>query len=348
MKKVTASPAPGRGAPARPRDERGSIVLFVLFVCLSVAVVVQTLSVITICAGRTAVDESTGRQRLEEKDDALALLRTQAVARWGSMPWTVVGQPPGEAEGTVEEILGSQGWAMKATVRQEPALSRGVVSAWLERGRDGIDLPSAGLVAAAIAAAAGRMSPLLVLEGGTAVGGSGASASETGEAIARLRTLPTEPLVGPGVTIGAMTTAWKLDGGWRKFFEQNEAELADTLAGLAPGPAVTAIAGRPGETLLLPEQWGGASADEPSLLVVTGAATLDARDRGDLYGVIVVDEGDVILDGSRLHGALFATGSVDFGATGAVAFSCSILRWATDRSLVRARLVPGTRGESTG
>jgi hypothetical protein len=82
--------------------------------------------------------------------------------------------------------------------------------------------------------------------------------------------------------------------------------------------------------------------------VVTGGARLDVRDQGDLYGVIVVDDGGVLLDGTRIHGALFATGEVDLGATGAVAFSRAILRWATDRSLVRTRLVPGTREESIG
>jgi hypothetical protein len=322
--------------------------LLVLFVCLSVAVVVQTLTVITICAGRSAVDESTGRQRLEEKDSALALLGTQALALWGPMPWTPVGQRPGEAEGTLAEIPGSQGWALKATVRQEPDSSRGQVSTWLERGRDGVDLPSAGLVAGAIAVADGRMSPWLELEGANAPGASGDSGAGIDRPVARLRTLPSEQLVGPGVTVATLATAWNFDGGWRKFFEQNAAELPDRAAGLAPGPAVTAIAGRRGQRLVLPELRGGASADEPSLVVVTGGATLDARDRGDIYGVLVVDEGSVMLDGTRVHGALFATGDVDFGTSGAVAFSRSILRWATDRSIMRVRLVPGTRGESIG
>jgi hypothetical protein len=97
--------------------------------------------------------------------------------------------------------------------------------------------------------------------------------------------------------------------------------------------------------LEVPQGWG-TSPDDPGLLVVTGGARLDAGGRGDLYGVMVVDEGDVLLDGTVLHGALFATGEVDFGGSGAVLFSRPILRWATDRSLVRARLVPGTRSET--
>ena len=119
----------------------------------------------------------------------------------------------------------------------------------------------------------------------------------------------------------------------------------DVAEGVALGALVDAVRGERGTTVELPQGWG-ASADGPALLVVTGGARLDARGRGDLYGVIVVDDGDILLDGTRVHGALFATGDVDFGLTGAVAFCRSILRWATDRSLVRDRLVPGTRWES--
>ena len=57
---------------------------------------------------------------------------------------------------------------------------------------------------------------------------------------------------------------------------------------------------------------------------------------------------DVIrLDGTTLHGAVFATGSVDLGETGRVVYNRPILRWATDRSLGRTRLVPGSRWEGT-
>ncbi len=81
------------------------------------------------------------------------------------------------------------------------------------------------------------------------------------------------------------------------------------------------------------------------LVVVTGGADLDARDRGDLFGVLVVDEGSVRLDGTVLHGAVFATGDVALGQTGQILYSPQVLRWATDRSLRRVRLVPGTRWE---
>jgi hypothetical protein len=79
--------------------------------------------------------------------------------------------------------------------------------------------------------------------------------------------------------------------------------------------------------------------------VLAGGATLDARDQGDLYGVLVVDGGSVLLDGTVVHGAVFASGRVSLGISGQVLFARDMLRWATDRSLSRARLLPGTRRE---
>ena len=105
------------------------------------------------------------------------------------------------------------------------------------------------------------------------------------------------------------------------------------------------LAGWLGGNVALPSECGATAPDAPVLVVVTGGADLDARDRGDLYGVIVVDDGSVLLEGTVLHGAVFATGEVALGQTGQILFSREILRWATDRSLHRVRLVPGTRWE---
>ncbi len=81
-------------------------------------------------------------------------------------------------------------------------------------------------------------------------------------------------------------------------------------------------------------------------MVVTGGADLDAAGLGDVHAVIVCDGGGVFLGGTRVHGAIFASGTVDFGSTGAVLFAPDVVRWAADRSLVRTRLVPGSRRET--
>ncbi len=346
----------GSNAAQRSAGERGSIVLFVLFVCLGVAVLVQTLSVVILCADRGLAAEEDGRALMEEKDQALASLRQRVLSDWGAAPWSVIQETP-PVEGVVAELPDSGGWALAASARHSPGVSPIVVSAWLERGRDGLDLPHAGVVAATATWTSGRASMWLEADGGEVTGTEDAQATvDPAAPTARFRTVPAGPLIGAGVIVQSMPRAWTLDDGWRGFFaslaaEGGEPGTAQTevvaAQGVAPGAWVVTMRGEPGTTLELPQGWSG-SADDPGLLVVTGGALLDARDRGDLYGVIVVDGGAVLLDGTRIHGALFATGDVDFGTTGAVAFSRPILRWATDRSLNRARLVPGTRGESIG
>ncbi len=129
---------------------------------------------------------------------------------------------------------------------------------------------------------------------------------------------------------------WRLDPGWRAL------AAADAVA---PGPGVTVMTGTAGRTVVLPPDSGGLAPDSPCLVLVTGGTTLDARARGDVYGVLVVDDGDILLDGTTVHGAVFASETFDAGETGRVLFYQTILRWATDRSLCRVRLVPGTREE---
>ena len=124
----------------RGRPERGSVVLFALFVCLAVAVVVQTLSVVVLCAHRALATEADGRARMEEKDETLATLRQDLLWDWRSMPWSVIRSTP-EIEGSVTDLPDSEGWAMAVSARHSGSVSPIVVSAWIERGRDGIDLP---------------------------------------------------------------------------------------------------------------------------------------------------------------------------------------------------------------
>ncbi|MFH0916476.1 MAG: hypothetical protein V1912_08535, partial [bacterium] len=124
-----------------------------------------------------------------------------------------------------------------------------------------------------------------------------------------------------------------------------DATISEDAPAVALGPGVTWLHGRFGGTEALPADCGGLTAETPVLVVLTGGATLDARDRGDIFGVVVVDDGSVLLDGTVVHGAIFATGVVSLGDTGRLLYSRSILRWATDRSLNRVRLIPGTRAE---
>jgi hypothetical protein len=359
---------------SRPERQAGSALILVLFACLATAVVLQSLCTVLVIAERALVDESVGRERLGEKDQALALLRQQALTSWQPTEWTDInvreggGGSAGEAlgEGVVEELPDSGGWLMSATVRQDPSISRLTAAAWLERGRDGIDLPLAAVVAETVTATVGREIPWVEMEDGGTVG-VGDTGAASGAVVHVVRPL-LEPLFGEGCTTANLAASWRLDAGWANLDPVVGAtELAIGAGGMslvggtaapagaapttaeppavAPGPGVLWLSGRFGGSEILPADVGGLTLESPMLVVLTGGATLDARDRGDLYGVIVVDDGSVLLDGTTLHGAVFATKTVNLGDSGRLLYSRSILRWATDRSLNRVRLVPGTRSE---
>lgn len=359
----------GRGSSCA--RQAGSILILVLFMCLAAAVVVQGLCAVVVCAERSVMDESVGRQRLEEKDQGLATLRQIALAAWETSPWAAVWAgaagpaPPGPVEGALSELEGDVGWVMRATVRQSSTVSGLTSAAWVERGRDGVDLPVAALVAEALVAAPGRSEPWLATDGAAGSGGaapaSGGGAA-AGPAVGYVLCLPENPLLGEGCSIAGLEEEWRLDKGWAALESREKIEAqtaartgsgenageADGVRGLdsvAPGPRVVLLGHDSGRTVGLPEDVGRGTPEQPILVLVTGGVDLDAENLGDLYAVLVVDDGSITLDGTTVHGALFATRSIDFGTTGRALFNRSILRWATDRSLERARLVPGTRWE---
>jgi hypothetical protein len=348
------------------RGADGSILLLVLFVCLATAVVVQTLVSVALCTERESSDEIAGRQRLANIDRGLALLRCRALSLWQPGEWTLSESEPGPAQGTI--VAGEDGdWVMQAEVREDPGLSGTCASARLERGRDGIDLPLAALVAAQVDADASRKTSWL----GTDPVPTG---SRESAAIAYLCTPPNVPNLDDGCAVVPLSSVWHLDPGWLQMVTDwgdgsavellgpvdrwTGVEVSEEAVSLSVAPlaGVAFLHGRRGERLrladILPglgdEQTNaGVSADSPVLVVVIGGADLDAHDVGELYGVVVADDGSVCLEGTTLHGAVFATGTVDLGATGRLLFSRPVLRWATDRSLRRVRLVPGSRWEDT-
>jgi len=335
------------------RDHQGSVLLLVLFVCLAVAVIIQTLVTVVLCAEGAVVDESVGRIRLAEKDKALAALRHRALTQWQPASLTLVTGGSADADGILSELSDSSGCVMGATVRQAPSVSRVTVSAWLERGRDGVDLPVTGVVAGELTAGLGRETAWVEREGGAASGPTGAS--PTDGVVGYVLTAPVEPVLGEGLSLAELVGRWRLDDGWNALGSTvahdegdepvEEGATAGVAAAVAPGLGVVVLQGRLGGTETLPDGCHGLTPDAPALVVTTGGASLDIRDRGDFYGVIVVNDGSVYLEGTTLHGAVFATHTVSLGMSGRVVYSQSILRGATDRSLQRVRLVPGTRWE---
>lgn len=332
----------------------GSAVLLMLFVCAVIAVVVHALSAVILCVEGALVDETRGRVLLAEKDAALAHIRQGLLCSWGPVgpTWTTLEtSSTGESvEVTAMERPDSGGWVMGASVRHEPDVSRWRVSVAAEYGRDGVDLPQAAIVAGSLSAAAGReilwldLDPAAESDGGAAV-------------LCYTRELLDEPLLGPMCAMLSLNSPWRLDPGWA-----SAATVDDESAGgsgidrtpdasaspsaVVPGPQAYLLAGDRGTTMRFPVEAVGGSSDVPHLVVLTGGADLDATHLGDFYGVIVVDGGSSALEGTVVHGAVFTTDEVTLGESGCILYSPRILRWATDRSLQRVRLVPGTRWEA--
>ena len=318
--------------------EAGSALLLVLLLCLGSALLITSLAAVLLCCERAVADEKEGRARLSEKDVILSALAQQAGAAWEARDWSEVGS----GEGALDNVNDGQGWLLQAFARQDPSISHITVSALVERGRDGIDLPVAAAVVASVSTPAGRTKPWLESDAG--------DGQASDQAACYLQGPVDSSLLGPGCAAGKISNQWHLDPG--------SAELLGAIgraggAGAEDGLAVHAVSGvvvlegGPGTTVRLPTGTGGTSADEPILAVVTGGAALDLTGLGDLFGVAVANGGAIMLDRTTLHGAAYATETLDMGTTGQIRFSRSILRWATDRSLVRARLMPGTREEGT-
>lgn len=342
----------------RARPESGMVLLLVLFACLTVAVMVQVLCTAVLITERALVDESVGRQRLSEKDEALAVLRQRAMALWEPATHPDVLGGGGVAHGAMTGIPGAEGWVMKAEARQPSSLSVLSVSALLERARDGIDLPLAAVVATEVTVDAHREAPWLQHDGS-----EGADGAPGAPAVAYVQRTPEGSTVGEGCITAALDTPWRLDDGWRALFAApptttpsgagsatapSDPGVTALPADATPVAGVTVLQGPRGRRLPVPAVGeAGASLSHPALVVVTGGADLDARDLGEFYGVLVVDDGSVLLDGTTLRGAVFAGDRLVVGATGTVVFCRSLYRWATDGSLARARLVPGSRWEGT-
>jgi hypothetical protein len=327
---------PSRGERRLGLGESGSALVLALFACLGVAVAVQTLFVVVVCGERALSEELTGRKQLAVRDEGLASLRLRTLETWEATPWETAGSEPNVVSGRVEEIEDGAGWVLRGEVSLDAAVSRMMTSAWLERGRDGLDLPLAALLASSISTSPERVSPWMEVE--TEESCDVMPEGTVGEAMGYVVDPPQDQLLGAGCSLVQLCKPWRLDPGWSLLDSQSP----------CLGEHATVMAGEEGDTVTLPRDVAGSGPADPFVILVSGGAVLDARRQGELYGVLIVDDGSVLLDGTVLHGAVFASGDVDVGENGCIVFSRCVLRWATDRSLDRARLVPGTRWEGTG
>ena len=327
---MSAGTAMRHGRAGRLDMARGSVVLFALFACLGVAVCIQALSVAVLCSERALADEVGGRQRLASMDAVLATLRTKAAGEWLPVDWKPQVHGAYVMHGRLVESEEDADWVLQAEVADSVDGPGQVVSAVVERGRDGVDLPKAACVASRVRVATGRQTDWLLAD----------DCADTGEPVtpvAWLRHPESAPIMSSGYVVMGLSREWGLGEGWVE-------ALAD---GEIAGSSVMVLPGVVGQTVRLAAGVPPCGQDRPLLVVVTGGADLDLRNLGDVWGVFLVDGGSVLLEGSTIHGAVFAGEAVDLGLAGQILFDARILRWATQASLERVRLVRGTRCEAT-
>lgn len=324
---------PSPASPAAGEDRwgtHGSILLVVLLLVFGAAVLVAGLT-LTSRAGLVSVEaEAGGREGLASADVALAGLARRAWSAWepGAVPlsggWDgELTEVPTEPTGLLSARVVPSGAGGPADSARSWGYS---VDARVEMGHDGLDLPKAAAIAAKVVAAPERIQPVVLLESDA----EGAATVCSGRGV--------DPaLLGPGIVDVGLYQPWRLDAG----------TLAVALGEAGrQGSAVVTLTDRSTGWHRLPPGSPGEGPEDPILVVAAGGAGLDLRDRGDLFGVVVVDDAGLRLEGTILHGAVVVSEDLDVGTGGQVLWSSSLYRWATDRSVRRVRLIPGSRAES--
>lgn len=330
-----------RATQAVGARQTGSVLMLALFVCLSCAVLCLSLGYLIRLSGEMKISEEAGRDQVARATGIFVEARDRSLYRWGE------GQEFEfqEAAVTVEGLQPTEQWRMgvQAVCPSSTDGLRKVASQWcsciIERGLDGMDLPAAVLVAELCLAAPGRSAPVL--------SGEVSGATPVYLSFPELSVVPIE------VPVRRLPERWQLDEGTRTRIKNLSPNCGNVLI----------LEGRPGQLLQvdLPSYDGGggvggdadggegagagSAPQDPVLIVATGGADLALTQKGEVHGVIVVDGGSLILDDTRLSGAVFVSQNVYMGETGVLIFDANILRWATDSSLPRVRLMPGTRAE---
>ncbi|GAB4246003.1 MAG: hypothetical protein Kow00122_02970 [Thermoleophilia bacterium] len=295
------------------------MLLIVLVLCLGAAVVLGTWASVGAVEAGVLDTEREGRARLQAAEDGLTQLAARAQDAWG--PETYPLSPQGEGRLAADENAD----ILHGEVRMDAADGAPDLVADLERGRDGLELPRCALAAAELRFAAGRTEAAVIGDGaeGDPVTVRLGSALFSGE------------LVRGSVTVPA-AGGWALDEGTLLLLQE---------AGRGGAASVVSITSSVGGWATLPAGELGRSGERPAIVLVTGGAGLDLSGAGDVYGVVLVDGGDLRFDGATVHGLVMVEGYADAGVSGRIVYSESVRSWARFASLTRVRLVPGSRRE---
>lgn len=318
----------------RAHGGSGSALIFVLLVCLGAVVLILALgAAIGVRVDAIGV-ESDGRLELARVETALSELRALAAESWAPTQ-TMLGDG---ATGSLAQIVGANGRVLLAEARVPTSTGTMIASARLELADDGVTLPRRVVASRALLTGPPRHDPAVGIDPESGVSGSVTDPTLTLGDTALMTTMvpPPASLLGPGVTADPEPQAWALDPGTTALVGSSRPRGADGLVGLAAGMPLSAAL--TGDT--------GRQPETPALIIGDASAPVNACGLGDLYAVILAGTGGIDLEGTIVHGAVFTEGDVRLGATGAVLFRKGVWAWATQGSLVRVRLVRGTRIES--
>ncbi len=295
----------------------GSVLLLVLFACLAVSVLCLSLTSMFLAGQELLAEQADGRAEMANREQALGELLAHALSSWTPASISL----PDGAGGRLDQDPSRGDYLMTATVTQASHAGPRTLAMEVERGRDGLDLPQAAIVAHTVRWGAGRESAVL-------------SAEESSSVPPLVATVtPCEGLPGPSpLAHRIITEPWRLDPGSVARFSQ-EGSPGREWDQEQPEDGVVFLP-LSGQTLA-PLYLTRFSSDEPFLLVARGEGRLDLSGLEELWGVLVVDGGSLRLEGTILRGAVFVTGELDAGETGGVVYSPSILSWARDRSCRR-------------
>ena len=325
-------------------QEGGSLLLLSLFLCLGAAVLLATFASVLLL-GRTALDEERrGKARLSLMEGELGRLAALApdlrdripedgtslqvdLSRKEVLVTGFLRLPAGRIAGEADSS------PVEAEVRLGASGEEGVLGAWIESAKDGVDLPRAPVVAGSVTSSGSTEQARImsVME----------PPAEQPSVAAATGAPPAQGVLGEGIIWEQLPRPWGLDEVTRGWL-QGESWLNGRCR---PAERTVILAGSPGQYVQPLPQAISNDPSSPALVMATGGVTLDVQGRGDIYGVLVSDGGSIALDGTRLHGAAFATRDLRLGTSGSVRWDPQALRYATDRSLVKLRLMPGSRYE---
>jgi hypothetical protein len=325
------------------RDQQGSLLIAVLLVCLGLSALTAALAAQIALARFGLQAEIRGSALQGRAEEGLAVAMTSIDTAWEPRSIEIAD----DLSVSLERVDGGDGRLMRVVSSAESKDSSHTISAIVERGSDGLDLPCRAATCLELIFSPGRSRPLIALAYPPTGGVGAGTIVPPGLDRTRGPYDPARVTVAQG-EIASILGAGLIDEGVS--LEQGPSwdldpllPLPDGRDGAAPGLLVVPVGKDIGSLLGATQTGLGLSPEQPVVLFSPGPGPLDARDCGDLYAVLLSGAGGVLLDGSILHGAAMTEGVLDLGGEGQILFDSHMLEWARHACIVRTRLMPGTR-----